>query len=242
MKLLKMLGLSMVAACALMAFVGAGTASAGIHESIGFCSANEPLLCATANLYSVPAGGSLRLLAEAKNATLSNNAFFKTAETCGVSKTAVLVSEVMNNPIPGKITELTFTGCTGPCTTATAQGLPWKGNLSMSEVGGTKYSLLAEEGKVLLSGCTFGTQCEYGVPAGGLTLVGENTAEGGVVKANGVAVTYKGGSGEFVCGSTGTWTASYAATETDLLDGSGNVTAKHGKWWFTLLGTTNATS
>jgi hypothetical protein len=238
-KLVKTLGLALVAVCATTAFLGAGTASA--HPFLGFCKVNEPLLCV--NKYTIPENGAAVFLAESKNATLSNNAFFKTAETCEVSKTAVEAKEEMKNPISGNITELTFTGCSGPCTTATAQGLPWKGKLSMAEEGGTKYSLTAEEGKVLLSGCTFGTKCEYGVPAGGLTLVGENTAEGGVVNANGVTVAYKGGSGEFVCGSSGTWTASYKALKgVHLIDETGAETLHESKWWFTLLGTTGVKS
>jgi hypothetical protein len=230
----KIFGFAVMAAIAAMAIVGASAASAGIHESIGFCQENKPLLCT--NTFGVPTGGATVFLAEAKNATLKNNAFFSTAETCEVSKTAVSTKETMNKPLPGEVTELTFTGCSGPCTTATAKGLPWKGELSMS--GESTWALLAKEGKVLLSGCTFGTSCEYGVPAGGLTLTGEDEAAGGVVKANGVSVAYKAGSGEFVCGSTGTWTAAYKATETDLVDSAGKVT-KDGKWWFTLLGAKN---
>ncbi len=220
-----MLGLAMVAACAVTAFVGASTASAGIHESLGFCKANESLLCAAGNLL---AAGTLK--AHSAKAELKNNAFFSTPENCE-SDVSVAAAAVMKNPIKGTIPVggMTFSNCTGPCTTATATNLPWEGELRMMGVGGSTYELITKKGGAFLKGCTFGTECEYGVPAAGITLSGENTAEGGTIKANGVSLEYKNGSGTFVCGSTGTWTATYTASPVK-------------SWYFTLLGTTNTES
>ncbi len=218
MKFIKMLGLAMVAACAVTAFVGASTASAVPHSEIGFCKANEGLLCAAGNLL-----GAGTLKAHSAKAELKNNAFFSTAETCE-SDVTLTAAAVDKNPIKGTVTALTFTNCTGPCTTAKATNLPWEGELKMATVGGTTYELFTKKGGALLSGCTFGTTCEYGVPAAGTTLTGENSAEGGVFKAAGVSLDYKSGSGSFVCGSTGTWTATYTASP-----------AK--SWYLTLLGT-----
>ena len=221
MRLIKMLGLSMVAACAVMAFIGAGTASAAEHESIGFCKANEGLLCAAGNLLTA---GTLK--AHSASAELKNNAFFSTAEKCE-SDVSVAAGEVMNNPIKGTVTSLTFTKCSGPCTTATATNLPWEGQLSMATPLGSTYTLSTKKGGAVLKGCTFGTECEYGVPAAGVSLTGENSAAGGVFKAVNVSLEYKSGSGSFVCGSTGTWNATYTASPEK-------------SWFLTLLGKVNA--
>jgi hypothetical protein len=241
-RLNKMLGLAAVAATAAMAFIGASTASAGIHEAIGFCLKNEPLLCASANLVTQPVGGGVIFLAESKKAELKNNGLFSTPEVCH-STVGVLTNELMNNPIVGNVTSLIFDECTGPCKKAkssASESTPFKGTLSMATVGGSEWTLKAEEGSALLSECTFGVECEYGVPATGATLVGTNSAEGGVVKANGVALTLKKGS-EFTCGSSGTWTAEYKATDTDLENSKKEITKKDGKWWFTLLGEVDKT-
>jgi hypothetical protein len=237
-KLIKMLGLAAVAATAAMAFLGAASASAGIHESIGFCLKNETLLCAPANLVTVPAGGSILLLAESKKAELTNNGAFATPEVCK-SNTAVETKEVMNNPIAGKVVELTFTECTGPCTKAEAKGLPWSGELKMPVVNGAEDELIAKEGKALLSGCTFGVSCEFGVPAGkSITLKGTDGAEGAIFNAAGISLSLITGN-EFLCGNTGKWTAEYKATGVDLKNAAGEIVTKHGKWWLTLLGEKN---
>jgi len=246
-RLIKMLGLAVVAAIASMAVVGIGTASAGVHESIGFCLQNEGLLCAPANLIDPPEGGLLLILAHAELAELKNNAFFSTPEKCksdtGISvkgKTALHPEwGTMHNPILGEVVELTFTECSGPCKKAEAQGLPWKGKLQMSSPTGT-WDLVSEEGGALLSECTFGTSCKYGVPTGGtVTLKGEDTLSGAVTKAEGVELKYQGGSGEGVCGSKGTWTASYAARPIHLKNSSGGDIGLHEHWWYTLLGNVN---
>lgn len=217
-KTIKMLGLAVVAVGAMSAFLGAGTASA--HHLIGFCKANEPLLCEAGNLL-----GASTLKAHSGKAELKNNAFFSSPEVCE-SDVSVTASAVDANPIKGTIPKggLTFTNCSGPCTSATPTNLPWEGELSMSVEGGTGYTLSTKKGGAVLTGCTFGTTCEYGVPSGGsVSLTGENSTEGGVFKANAVSLEYKSGSGSFVCGSTGTWTATYSASP-----------AK--SWWLTLLG------
>ena len=225
MRLIKMLGLSIVAACAVMALIGVGTASAGIHESMGFCKANQSLLCAAGNLL---AAGTLK--AHSAKVELKNNAFFSTAENCELDL-SFTVSAVMKNPI--KITiptgSIVYVNCSGPCTTIKPTNLPWEGELSMGTVGGATYQLTTKKLGVSLSGCTFGTECEYGAPAAGVSLTGENSAEGGTLRAVNVGLEYKSGSGSFVCGSTLTWNTTYTGSPTK-------------SWYFTLLGTTNTES
>jgi hypothetical protein len=243
MRPIKLLALISVSAAAIVASVGAATANAGIHEAIGYCLKGETLLCAPANLVTIPAGGFIILLLEAKNSTLENNALFSTPEKCGVLKLGLLTNELMNNPIAFKIVEDTHTECSGPCKkikSSASETTPAKGTLSMSTVGGSEWNPKAEEGSVLLSECTFGVECEYGVPAGGITLNGSNGAEGAIVKANKINLTLKKGS-EFTCGATVAMTSEYKATGVDLQNAAKEIVAKHGKFWFTLLGEVDRT-
>jgi hypothetical protein len=225
MRLIKMIGLLGSAAIAAMALFGAASAQAEPHELIGFCGKNEPVLCAA----PLNATGT-KFLATSANAVLKNNGFFSTPEECA-SAVGFEVKAVDLHELEGKITEASFTNCKGPCTTATAVGLPWKGKLRMTEPLGTKYTLTAEEGGASLTGCTFGTKCVYSVPAGGITLQVEDTATGTKIVAAGVSLKYKEGSGEFVCGATGTWTATYESKGAHLSNGTTDP-----NWWLTLLG------
>ena len=235
MRLIKTLGFAAVAAMAL-AIVGASTASALPHELNGFCKANEPLLCSAANRIDPPTGGLLLILAHSELAELKNSGFFSTPEKCK-SDTGISVKETDKKVIPGEIKELTFTECSGPCKKAEAKGLPWKGELSMATTLGETWKLFTKEGGALLSECTFGTTCEYGTdPVNGTTLTGSDTASGAVIKATNVTLKYKSGSGEFVCGQTGTWNAEYKATSIHLRSSTGADLGLHSPWWFTLLG------
>jgi hypothetical protein len=235
MRLIKALGLAAVAAMAMMA-IGASTASAAPHELIGFCKANEPNLCSAPNRIDPAAGGLLLILAHSDLAELKNSGFFSTPEKCK-SDTGISVKETDKKLIAGTITELTFSECAGPCKKAEAKGLPWSGSLTMETPLGPTWTLTTKEGAALLSECTFGTKCEYGTdPINGTTLTGSNTAAGAVVKATNVTLKYKSGSGEFVCGSTGTWNAEYKATNIHLKDSVGADKGLHAPWWFTLLG------
>jgi hypothetical protein len=226
MKFIKLISLVGSAAIAAMALLGAASAQASPHELIGFCGANEPVLCAA------PLGGTgTKFLATSPNVVLKNNGFFSMPEECD-SKIAFEVEAVDQKELNGKITEAMFLNCRGPCPIVTAVGLPWKFRLKMTETLSTKYTLTVESGGILLSGCTFGTSCTYSVPAGGITLQSEDTATGTKITAAGVSLKYKEGSGEFVCGSSVGLTATYESKEADLSNGT-----KHPNWSFTLLGT-----
>jgi hypothetical protein len=224
-----------------MAFLSAGTAKAGIHESIGFCLKNETLLCAPANLVALPAGGGLVLSAEAKNAEFTNAGTFASPEKC-TSKTGLETKEVMNNPIAGKVVELAFTECKGPCKNVVSMNLSWPVELKMTIVSGTEDNLIIKEAKasVLFSNCTFGVSCEFGIQMGkSITLTGVDNAEGAIFKASSVPLPWIAMGSEFLCGNTVTWTAEYKATGVDLKNAAGEIVTKHGKWWLTLLGEKN---
>jgi hypothetical protein len=202
-----MLGLAMVASIAAMAFIGASSAMA--VDVIGFCK-KQAVLCPEADRLS----GVTKVLAHSNLAELKNNSFFSTPEKCK-SDTNVGVTD-MKNPMPGKVEVLTFNECSGPCKKATALGLPWSGEVVMEKEMEDMYTQVAKEGKALLSECTFGTKCEYGVPAGGSV---ELLGEANLVKAEAEPLEYQGGSGSGICGSVGTWTATYEITACHLTSG-----------------------
>jgi len=237
MRLTKAPGSAAIAAMGLIATVGASTASALPHELSGFCSKNEPLLCAAANRIDPPAGGSMLISAHSELDEFKNSGFFSTPEKCKVNA-AISVKETDKKAIPSEIQELTFTQCSGPCQKIEAKGPPWKGELSMPTplLGGT-WRFFTREGGALHNECTFGTTCEYGTdPVNGTTLTGSDTASGAVIKATNVTLKYKSGSGEFFCGPTGTWNAEFKATSIHLRNGAGEDVGLHAPWWFSLLG------
>jgi hypothetical protein len=216
-----MLGLAMVASIAAMAF-SASSAMAVEEHVQGFCKVKEAL-CKKEN--ALTASSVTKVLAHSNLAELKNNSFFSTPEKCK-SDTTVGVED-MKNPMPGKVEVLTFTECSGPCKKAEAKGLPWSGEVVMTELTVDMLTQVAKEGKALLSECTFGTKCEYGVPTGGSV---ELLGEGNLVKAEAEPLEYKSGSGEGICGSVGTWTATYEIQTCDLADGN-----KHTPCYLTLL-------
>ncbi len=216
----KLISLAALAAIVATALVGASAAQADTHV-IGLCLKAESL-CTGSGL-----SGVVKVKAHANKAELKNTGFFKTTEVCESDTT--VEAEGMKSPMTGSVTALTFTNCTGPCTKAESKNLPWTGEVTMPaewlEVD--MYLQTTTKGGARLSGCTFGTECEYGVPTGkSVSLLGA----GNTVKAEGVTLEYKSGSGAFVCGSSGTWTATYTIETCELANGT-----KHTPCYLTLL-------
>src|SRR6476660_2459621 len=202
MKYVKMLGLAAVAAAALMALVGAGTASA----KGTLCSAAEPT-CAAANRWAVPTtmlwslqqGGSAHLEDTSGNTldtcTESTVDGDLTSNTAGGEPTAT-----------GNNTSITWGGCTA--TTDTTK----LGKLKIAAAGGGNGTLIAdEEIKVTIN--IFGS-CEYGVTAGTkLGTITEGKVAAGstspIFHAEAVATRLSG----LICPSTAKWTATYVMTK-----------------------------
>jgi hypothetical protein len=221
-----MLGLATAAPIAVMAFIGVSSAMA-VADNMGFC-AEKAILCPEGKRLM---GGVVKVLAHSNLNELKNNSFFSTAEKCTSDNTieGLTVGEKLDgkNPMKGRVSALTFTECSGPCKKVEAKGLPWGGEVTMTSEMEDMYTQTAKEGQALLSECTFGTKCEYGVPAAEpVTLLGE----GNLIKAEAEKLEYKSGSGEGVCGSIGTWTATLEIRKCHLADGGVDE-----KCYFTLL-------
>lgn len=183
MRLLKMLGLAMVAAAAVTAFVGAGTASATL------CKVNESP-CKSTNEW--PAGTEL--------AVKSSDAKLTGSIATDCESLAVLKHEGINakGELFGKVISLTWSNCTNGCKATTTT----LGTFDDKATGGGNGTILMLGVVVVLKGCLGFATCEAEGADVTLTLTG-----GAVGVANGVAdnqpVVIRG----FGCGKTGTWNA-----------------------------------
>lgn len=194
MKYLKMLGLAAVAAMAVMAFVGAGTASAD-----ELCTKNENP-CATANkittIHATLTAGKTAILETTEGTVL---------DTCteGTIHAVVSTQGTGVDPITGTIDALTWGSGTTPCTfttdtiktgtlTATNSGTGTNGNVT-----GIGNEVTVNTG--LFGSCVFttGTGTKLGTITGGTNKLAINTV---VTKVSGL------------CPSSARWTAEYTIT------------------------------
>jgi hypothetical protein len=197
MKYVKMLGLAAVAAAALMAFVGASTASAAVLCSTTTTSCDSV----------VPAGTKIGFESE-ESTSLKETGATEPLDTCKKSKvTGELTSAggASSNPT-GPITTLDWEECTWTTTTIALGKLEVTGPLTGTSSGTVKSDA---EIKVTISIPFFGS-CVYGVTAGTSlgTLVEGKPA---TFAANAVASKLSGSS--ITCPSTANWSGGYLMNE-----------------------------
>jgi hypothetical protein len=183
MKHIKMLGLAVVAAAALMALVGASTASA-------------------AALYSgaTKQGVGTKIESTGTNAVLK--AGFATI-TCGHSEVDGKVENAggVGVPVSGAINRLTFTECN-----ATVNVLK-RGELIVHHIAGSDDGTVTSKGaEVTVS--TAGTSCTYGTP--NATHIGVLT--GGSPATLHASASLTRIAGGFLCANPATWTATYTVS------------------------------
>lgn len=192
MKLVKMLGLGMVAAIAAMAFVGASSASA---SNVVICGENvEP--CPAGKI--LPAGA--KITGSAVNPVLLG----QSNEKCEKSS----VTGELGAPgesLLAKVLSTTFTGNCTPCTTVTASAT----ELHITHNPDGTYKVLVLKPKAVFTGCPLGASCTFA--AEDITMTGTNTATGGVITAKEAELKRTAGS-EFLCGNVGKWDAEYKVT------------------------------
>ena len=187
MKWIKNLALAAIAAAALMAFIGAGTASATqlCTDSGGICTEY-----------------SGNITGKSTNATLATN--LANVE-CSESATTMNASSSTGAPITGETTALSFTGCRTevtliPCT-VTVRNLPYNASLEGKTL--TVTDAVGAGAKVV---CGTVLSCEFLTTKAELTITnGEPT----VAKAENVGLSHETGA---ICPSTATWSATYAVT------------------------------
>jgi hypothetical protein len=193
MKLIKMALLAATAAVAAMALIGASTASA-TGPWMTFCKKAELLNCTEANRVTHPLLGKLRFLL-GEGFFLSG---FKITCKSGEGESNSIESQ-QNGSIKGTLEILTFTECSGGCTTITVR-TPLAFELKMEgETGGWREVLFGW--KVNFSGCTFGVECEY---EGASNLGVQMDATSAFVEPSGTSFTLIKGS-VILCGVTIKW-------------------------------------
>jgi len=186
-KYIKILTLAAIAAAALMAFLGAGTASATqlCTDSGGICTE-----------YSGNINGT------ATNATLATN--LANVE-CSDSVTTINASSSTGAPILGEVTALEFTGCRTevtlvPCT-VTVKNLPYSASLEGKTL--TVTDAVGAGAKVV---CGTVLSCEFLTKSASLAITnGEPTT----ARAEKVPLSHETGA---ICPETASWSATYKVT------------------------------
>jgi len=202
MKYLKMLGLAVVAAAALMAFVGASSASATTLT----CT-NPP-----GTKVTCPAGTTIHATAES---SLTLKAGFANI-TCTESTVHGLTSNTgsATETVKGNIEALTFGACN-----ATVNVIK-KGSLEIHTQNATANNngtLTGTGSEVTVS--TLGVSCVYGTPtATDLGTLTGSTSRGGSTATMDISAELTKISGGFACANPAHWEGSYTVTSPDWLD------------------------
>jgi len=197
MKYFKTLGLAAVAAAALMAFVGAGAASATVicKNNLNTEKCSEPYPVGTEGTASLAAGTS----------ALFTTTEGETLDTCTESTIKSTLKEAGSSTTTVKsgVSTMTFAKCTFP--TKVING----GSAELHWIKGTDNGTLTTfNTEVTISTIFFGS-CIYGAPSTGIdvgTTVGGNP---GSMTLNTVFPKISGG---IACPSTGVFTGKFVAT------------------------------
>ncbi len=203
MKYAKMLGLAAIAALALMAVAGAGTASATVLCKEKPNASNQ---CPAGKDYA--AGTVLKATAASAfldtslvDVTCHSEVEAKTTTTGGAAATVL-----------GTIENLTFTGCEtegGSECEVEVENLPYKAEIhNTATVGNGLLTVTGHSGEPSAQVVCFGfLDCTFGNTKFELPVDGGNPAK---VTANAVKLAIK--EGGFLCPSEAKWTATYTAT------------------------------
>jgi len=209
MRYAKMLALAAVAAGALMAFIGAGTASATVlcSTTVTPCPAGQDVEVGTELDFSLKSGTSAVLVDTAGNeldSCTGSTVEGKITNTGG--STSTVTGEL--TPKEGTLnkTGLTWSGCTFPTKTLSATG-----KLEIHQITGSSNGTVTSDSEfqVTINTIFFGS-CVYGVKAG--TSLGD-LIEGKPAHftANATAIKLEGS--QVACPETSKWTATYVLTE-----------------------------
>jgi len=201
MKYLKMLALTAVAAGALMAFIGAGTASASklCSTTADPCPAGQSWPANTVLDFTIPAGASANLVDTSGETTL---------DTCTGStvKGPITNAGSATETVTGSVEELTWTNCNFPTNTIT------KGKLEVHKIIGTSNGTVTADGefRVTINTVLFG-KCIYAV-TNGQSLGDLTEGNPAVFHANAIAELIRTPEDNGFCPETARWTATYTLT------------------------------
>jgi hypothetical protein len=194
MKTMKMFGLCLALAMALMA-LGSGTASA-----TKLCSVNTSQ-CPAGNTYAKGTSNKTQLVSGTKSTMSSGFVTVTCSESTMSGKTT---SEGGAGAVLGEISSVTWKNCTSSLGSCTASALltPWPAEVTGS--GGNGSLTVQHPGGKFTCG---GTTCEYEASKASISVSGGNPAK---AKASNISFTKIGGG--FLCSSTSSWSAEYEVT------------------------------
>jgi hypothetical protein len=194
MKHLKMLGLAAIAALGLMAFVGAGTASA------------TTLSTDAAGTIKYAVGTEIHSSLKPETSATLNTTSGSLIATCTSSTTkGKIEGSNTGATVGGKISVLEWGGCS-----QTTDNLAL-GSLSIKKTGSDEGEVIGSGSEVTLG--VFGVSCVYGTGEG--TKLG--TLKGGEAPELSINAALPKISGGFLCPGSGTWVAKYTVTSPHAL-------------------------
>jgi len=188
MKHLKMLGLAAIAALGLMAFVGAGTASA------------TTLATDSAGTIKYAAGTTLHATLETGTSATLTDTSGNTIATCTGSTVHGTIGTASGTWVEGANSSLTWEGCNQTTDTVNL------GSMDIMQTTGDEGEVRSTGSNVTLQ--IFGVSCTYGTGEG--TKLG--TITGGEAPTMKITATIPKTAGGFLCPSTGIWHASFIIT------------------------------
>jgi hypothetical protein len=197
MKHLKMLGLAVMAAAALMAFVGASTASATVicKNNLNTEKCSEPYTVGTKGKASLAAGSSALLETTGGEVlvTCTGSTVESSLKNAGSAATTV----------ESNVSTMNFTGCSREVKVLKA------GYAILHHIPGTDNGTLTTvETEVTVNGI-FGTSCTYGAGAG----MDVGIVVGGNPGSMSLNVVFPKVAGGFICPADARFTGKYTATE-----------------------------
>jgi hypothetical protein len=192
---LKPIGLAAIAAMALTAFLGAGTASATQLYKYTTPSANDSLGVGTTFTFTL-AGSSL--FEDTEEALL--------VDTCTTSEMHGTFEDSAGGHPTGNLSALTFGNCSHTTDVVA------KGSIEVRHIAGTTNgTVYSANAQVTFQSTIFGIQCTINTGAGGTligTLTGAKSPTGtAVIDINAVLPV------GFLCGTDVRWTATYIVTQ-----------------------------
>jgi len=198
MRYLKMFGLAAIAVGALMAFIGAGSASATVlcSTTVDPCPVGQKWPANTTLDWSIPSGSSAQQVATEG----------EVIDTC----TGSTIKWIITNPgsatetVTGTDEETTFSGCSFTTTTNKL------GKFEIHKIAGTSNGTVTvdEITETTINTIFFGS-CVYGATKG--ISIGDIT-EGKPPVLHINAVTHRLSGSNFACPETDKWTATYTLT------------------------------
>lgn len=190
MKHLKMLGLAAVAAAALMALVGAGTATAETSELFSGAT-------------TLSSGTTIKSSLKAGTSALLSDTSGELADTCKGSTVEGKTTNTTGSPVTGNISTLDWNECNWTTTTLV------NGSLSITKIaGGSNGTVSGSGSKVTVQVFGF-LDCIYGTGAGTHLGTLDGVTSGNATMT--INATVKLQEGAF-CPETTKWVATYLVT------------------------------